>query len=55
MTDKIINEVLELHVFFEAWLTGSIEQSKEQYSRFENVTADDSIIRCRTDFVSLFQ
>ena len=44
MTERVINEVLELHVFFESWLTGSVDQSKEQYARFENVLADDFIM-----------
>ena len=44
MSDHIINEVLEIHHFFESWLTGSVEQSKEQYARFENVMADDLIM-----------
>ena len=44
MTQQIIDEVTDLHVFFESWLTGSVEQSKEQYARFENVIADDFIM-----------
>ena len=33
-------EIEELHIFFERWLSGSIEKSQENYARFESVMAD---------------
>ena len=41
MTEAIINEIVELHEFFESWLTGSIKQSRKHYARFENAMAND--------------
>ena len=44
MSGNVINEVVELHQFFQAWLSGSIEQSREKYDRFERVMADDFVM-----------
>ena len=41
MSNKFINEVVELHQFFEAWLSGAIDKSRENYGRFENAMASD--------------
>lgn len=44
MTDRYIDEVEALHRFFESWLTGSVEQSREIFQRFENALADGFIM-----------
>jgi hypothetical protein len=41
MSNSIINEVIQLHQFFEAWLAGSLTKSRETYQRFESVMAED--------------
>lgn len=44
MSDNISNEVLELHQFFEAWLTGSLDKTREEYQRFESSMAADFVM-----------
>ncbi len=44
MSDRIINEVTALHQFFEAWLSGSVDKSREVYNRFENAMAEDFVM-----------
>ena len=44
MTVPTITEVLEIHEVFELWLTGSVEQSKEEYARFEDAMGDEMIM-----------
>ena len=44
MSDSVINEVIELHEFFQAWLCGSIEKTREVYARFENAMDDGFIM-----------
>jgi hypothetical protein len=44
MSDSIINEVIDLHRFFEAWLSGAVDKSREEYQRFEIAMADDFVM-----------
>jgi hypothetical protein len=44
MSDYISNEVVELHRFFEAWLTGVLDKTREEYQRFENAMAEDFVM-----------
>lgn len=39
MSDQWISEVIELHRFFESWLSGALEQSSSVFSRFEQALA----------------
>lgn len=42
--EKLIDEVLDLHRFIEAWLNGSLPKTKEVFSRFDCVLASDFMI-----------
>lgn len=44
MSDRFIDEILEIHQFFELWFTGSVEKSKEQFARFEQAFADGFVM-----------
>lgn len=44
MTEPILAEILELHEFFESWLSGTVEKSKAQYARFESAMAEGFIM-----------
>jgi len=41
MSNKFIREVIELHRFFERWLTGAIEQTQPVFARLKGVLAED--------------
>jgi len=41
MQDKFINEVVELHQFFESWLSGGIAQTQPLFTKFKNALAED--------------
>ncbi|MFQ5675794.1 MAG: hypothetical protein ACE5G1_07865 [bacterium] len=41
MEHQLQSEVIELHTFFEAWLTGSMDASEDTFSRLTEVLADD--------------
>ncbi len=44
MADRIISEVIGLHEFFQAWLSGAIEKTREVYERFERAMGDGFIM-----------
>ena len=40
MPDKFIGEVVELHQFFERWLTGAMEQTQSVFARLNGALAE---------------
>lgn len=40
MSDHVANEVIDLHRFFQAWFTGSVEKTRKEYARFADTMAD---------------
>jgi hypothetical protein len=44
MMESVIGEVIELHRFFEAWLSGSLQKTREAYARFDSVMAEDFVM-----------
>lgn len=44
MQAQCANEIQELHRFIESWLLGSVEQTQEQFARFEGAMAEDFVI-----------
>ena len=41
MKGRCEKEVIELHRFFEDWFMGRLDDSEQEFSRFENVMAED--------------
>ncbi|NOK59312.1 MAG: hypothetical protein GFH27_549283n228 [Chloroflexi bacterium AL-W] len=41
MQAQCAHEILELHHFIESWLLGAVEQTREQFVRFEGAMAED--------------
>ncbi len=59
MNDTIEKEIIELHHFFEDWFTAKLENTDENFRRFENVMAEtfeiispSGIKTCRKDLVN---
>lgn len=40
MQDKFIDEVIALHQFFEAWLSGTVKQTQPVFARFKAALAE---------------
>lgn len=39
--DAVSREIIDLHTFFEAWLSGQLPNTDEAYQRFEQVVTED--------------
>jgi hypothetical protein len=44
MEDRYLKEIVELHQFFQAWLTGALPATREAFNRASEVVGEDFVI-----------